>query len=207
MFGALNAAADLSKILGKSDNEIQFRQAAREIQQAILLHLWDEKSGLFVNMINRTGSDIITDGTIDISSVYGISSFGVLPKSDARLARAWEVSVKRLSEGISAGGIARFENDDYYRIPGPSMGNPWVLTTLWYAEYLIDNAGNARDLDRAKEIFSWVVRHAQPSGVLSEQLNPQTGEQVCAAPLTWAHAAYVSAVLKYIEKSKELSEK
>src|SRR5262249_28832283 len=130
------------------------------------------------------------DRTIDISSCYGVFRFGVLPPDDPRLVQAWENTVRSLSHGIEAGGLARFENDDYYRIPGESQGNPWVLTTLWYAEYLISRAKTAKDLDRVRDIFSWVLKHAQPSGVLSEQLDPHTGNQVCAAPLTWAHATY-----------------
>jgi GH15 family glucan-1,4-alpha-glucosidase len=203
VYGALIAAADLSKILGKSENEARFREAAREVRDAILTHLWDEGTGLFINMLVRQGGEVSADRTIDISSVYGVFSFDVLPASDARLSRAWDETVRRLSEGISMGGIARFENDDYYRIPGPSTGNPWVLTTLWYAEYLIANAREARDLGRAREIFSWASRHAANSGVLSEQLHPQSGVAVCAAPLTWAHAEYVHAVLKYLDKMHE----
>jgi len=204
VYGALVAAADLSKVLGKKENEARYRQAAREVRDAILTHLWDEETGLFVNMIVRTAGEVSVDSTVDISSVYGIFSFDILPAGDARLSRAWDETVRRLSEGISTGGIARFENDDYYRIPGPSTGNPWIITTLWYAEYLIANAKSVQDLSRAREIFSWVTRHASLSGVLSEQLHPQTGEQVCAAPLTWAHAEYVHAILKYLDRMGEL---
>lgn len=204
VYGALVAAAELSKILGKEKHEARYQKAAKEIQEGILTHLWDEKSGVFVNMLNREGGESVYDRTIDISSCYGVFSFGVLPENDIRLARAWDTSVRVLSDGIATGGLARFENDDYYRVPGPSTGNPWILTTLWYAEYLIANARAEADFERVREIFSWVVRHAQSSGVLSEQLHPQTGEQICAAPLTWAHAEYVSTVLKYLDRLEEL---
>jgi GH15 family glucan-1,4-alpha-glucosidase len=147
------------------------------------------------------------DATIDISSVYGVFLFGVLEPNEMRLLRAFETSVKRLSEGVSAGGIARFENDDYYRVPGPSTGNPWFLTTLWHAEYLIATASSPEDLQHVRDIFSWAARYALPSGVLSEQLDPQTGAQVCAGPLAWAHATYVRAVVKYLEKLEQFSMK
>ncbi|HTR18860.1 MAG TPA: glycoside hydrolase family 15 protein [Candidatus Paceibacterota bacterium] len=204
VYGGLVAAADLSKILGKSENEARYREAAREVRDAILTHLWDEGAGLFLDMILRKEGEVSVDRTVNIASVYGVFSFGVLPADDVRLSRAWDETVRRLSEGIQTGGIARFENDDYYRVPGPSTGNPWIITTLWYAEYLIANARNPHDLDRARDIFSWVSRHAASSGVLSEQLNPQTGEEVCASPLTWAHATYAHTVLKYLEKLQEL---
>jgi GH15 family glucan-1,4-alpha-glucosidase len=205
VYGALIAAAELSKILGKEKHEARYRQAASEIREGILKYLWDEKNGMFVNTIDRKEGKLVYDQTLDSSSVYGVFAFGILPAGDAKLAKAWDKTVRELSQGISTGGIARFENDDYFRIEGPSTGNPWFITTLWYAEYLIELAKSDADLDRVREIFSWVTRHAQPSGVLSEQLHPQNGSQVCAAPLTWAHGEYVTAVLKYLDKVAEFN--
>ncbi len=202
--GALLAAAELSKVLGKKENETKYRVAADEIKEAILKHLWDEKSGTFVKHINRTKDGIVYDRTIDSSSVYGIFLFGILPPDDQRLERAWDATVRALSYGIPAGGLARYERDQYYRADKDSAGNPWLITTLWYAEYLIARAKKPDELDRAREIFSWIALHSQPSGVLSEQLDPKTGKQISATPLTWSHAAYVTTVLKYLERMKEL---
>ncbi|KKW23858.1 MAG: Glycoside hydrolase [Candidatus Kaiserbacteria bacterium GW2011_GWB1_52_6] len=204
VFGALNAAAELSKILGKEANERRYREAAREIQDGIIKHLWDEKEGIFIKSLNRRERDFTYDRTVDISSVYGVFAFGVLPQGDARLARAFDTTVRKLSYGNETGGLARYEGDDYYRVSAQSAGNPWVVTTLWYAEYLIAKAKNEQDFDRVREVFTWAAKHALPSGVLAEQMNPQTGEQVSASPLTWSHAAYVSAVLKYLERLEEL---
>ena len=204
VYGALQAAADLSKILGKIESEKKYRIASDDAREAILVHLWDEKEGIFVKHIEREGDHMRIDRTLDASSAYGVFNFGVLPVEDARLSRAYEQTVRRLSHGIPAGGIARYEGDRYYRADYESAGNPWLVTTLWWAEYLIAKAKKERDFDHVRDIFSWVVKHAQASGVLSEQLNPQTGEQVSAAPLTWSHAAYINAVIKYLNKLEEL---
>lgn len=207
IYGALVAAAELSQVLGKDTHESTYREAALEVKNAILEHLWDEKSGMFANLLNKTPEGIVYDRTVDISSVYGVFAFGVVPPNDPKLARAFENTVRILSYGIESGGLARFQNDDYYQADTSTPGNPWFITTLWYAEYLTANAANETDLNRVRDIFTWVVRHAQHSGVLSEQLHPKTGEQICAAPLTWAHAAYVTAVLKYLDRMKELGRK
>ncbi|MDP3645979.1 MAG: glycoside hydrolase family 15 protein [bacterium] len=204
VYGALIAAAELAKILGKDGSEAQFREAAHETQEAILKYLWDEKEGIFVKMINRKGEETVYDTTVDISSVYGIFAFGVLPANDPRLARAFDATVRRLSYGISIGGLARYEGDEYYKKNVQAAGNPWIITTLWYAEYLIANARTDADFDRVREIFSWVVRRALPSGVLSEQVHPQTGAQLSTSPLAWSHSAYVSAILKYLDRLEEL---
>jgi GH15 family glucan-1,4-alpha-glucosidase len=202
VYGALIAAADLSKALGRTENETMYRQAAQEIRDAILTHLWDEQAGYFIKMLRPDGS---RDATLDVSSAYGIFSFGVLPVDDDKLSRAWEATAKRLSFGIESGGLARYEGDQYYRSNAEAAGNPWILTTLWYAEYLTARAKNDVDLSRVREIFSWVVKHAEFSGVLPEQLDPRTGAGISATPLTWSHAGYILAVRAYLEKSAELS--
>ncbi len=204
VFGALKAASELSRILGRDTHVQTYEKAAEEIREAILKHLWDEQEGIFVNMMVRNHDGVSFDKTVDISSAYGIFSFGVLPVNDPRLERAFEKSVRVLSHGIPAGGIARFTDDDYYQVVKTAPGNPWIITTLFYGEYLIARAKTKQDLDRVRDIFSWVVKHAQPSGVLSEQMHPDTGMQIGATPLTWAHASYVTAVLQYLAKAAEL---
>lgn len=203
VYGALRAAAELSHILGKDSHETRYRKAADEIRAAILEHLWDEQAGVFVNSI-MTEEDTVYDRTIDISSAYGVFAFEVLEPNDPRLARAFERSIRTLSQGLIAGGIARFEHDDYYQIDPATPGNPWVITTLWYADYLITCAKSDADLDRVRDVFGWVIRHVQLSGALSEQLHPHTGVQVGATPLTWSHACYVDTVLRYLDKVEEL---
>lgn len=207
VYGALIAASELSAILGKASHEANYKKAAEEVREGILKYLWDDKAGIFINMLGKNENGVTRDATLDVSSAFGVFSFGVLPPDDVRLSRAFENTVRVLSHGISCGGIARFQDDDYYRIDTVSPGNPWFITTLWYAEYLIARAKTETDFVRVRDIFSWVVRHAQPSGALSEQLNPQTGTQVCAAPLTWSHATYVIAVLKYLDKVAEFAKK
>ncbi len=90
--------------------------------------------------------------------------------------------------------MARYENDDYHRVTREVPGNPWFICTLWLAEYLIEQEGDEGAIDQALEILSWVSSHALPSGVLSEQINPLTGEALSVSPLTWSHATYIAAI-------------
>src|SRR5205823_2407368 len=88
VYGALMAAASISKILGKDDHEKRYREGAETIRWAILSHLWDEKRGVFCKMQHYSGKESMIDATIDISSVYGAFSFGVLPADDTKLSAA-----------------------------------------------------------------------------------------------------------------------
>lgn len=201
VFGALIAAAELAERFGKNEQAQLYRSGAEEVRTAILSRLWDEKEGIFVKLIRPDGS---VDRTLDASSAYGIFAFGVLPPDDARLVHAWEEAARRLSFGIESGGLARYEGDQYYRTTRDSAGNPWILTTLWYAEYLTARAVNGADLKRVRDIFTWAAQHAEDSGVLPEQLDPRTGKPLSATPLTWSHAGYVFSILTYLARTKEL---
>ena len=101
--------------------------------------------------------------------------------------------------------MARYENDSYYRVHSKFPGNPWFVTTLWYAQYLIARARVAADLAPAVNLLEWTAAHALPSGVLAEQLDPVTGSPLSVSPLTWSHAAYVTAVCDYRDKVRLLS--
>ena len=84
------------------------------------------------------------------------------------------------------GGSARYHHDYYFqrstdieKVPG----NPWIICTLWIAEWEIEYAKTMADLEAPRQTLEWVVKHAMESGVLSEQLDPFSGEPVSVAPL------------------------
>lgn len=198
VYGALEAAADLAHTLGKEDREHFYRTTASEVREGILSHLADADGG-FLKMLEMRGTTTVIDHTTDISSAYGLFSFGVLSPEDPRLAQAFKNAAAKLSTG---GGIARYEHDRYYAASEAS--NPWFVSTLWYAEYLTACAKVEEDFAKVREIFEWVAKHALPSGVLSEQVSAGDGAQRSVAPLMWSHAAYVNAVLKYLDRLAEV---
>ncbi len=204
-YAGLVIAAKFAEILGKERTEHNFERIAEEMREAIIKHLYNPEDGSFYRslIIDPRGMTIY-DRTIDASSAYGLFIFGVLPPDDPKLVKAMELTKARLTVRTPAGGIARYEGDQYYRIAQETPGNPWFITTLWYTQYAIACARTDADLDQVRMDLNWVERNATTSGILSEQLNPYTREQVGAAPLTWSHAEYVRTVIMYIHKLKEL---
>ena len=101
-----------------------------------------------------------------------------------------------------AGGIARFENDGYMRTSADSIGNAWFICTLWLAEYYVASATTMEGLEKALNILRQVAKQSKASGVLSEQIDPATGEQASVAPLTWSHSTYVAVVHNYLRRLK-----
>ncbi|OGG47657.1 hypothetical protein A3D66_01105 [Candidatus Kaiserbacteria bacterium RIFCSPHIGHO2_02_FULL_50_9] len=200
-YGALMAAANFANLLGKEDAARTYNKGALAIKEMILKYLYDAKSGIFLKLIQVAGDKkILADTTLDMSSFFGLFHFGVLLPEDPRLAKFSEVLRGHLflKEGIR--GVPRFSYDEYYRVEGVRESNPWFITTLWFAQYLTLTAKGEKDFVEIKEWLEWVVAHALPSGVLSEQLNPWSGEQISAAPLVWSHAEFVHTVINYLEK-------
>ena len=107
---------------------------------------------------------------------------------------------ERLGCGTAVGGLARYERDAYYHTTADVPGNPWFVTTLWHAQYVIATARTTAELAPAMTILEWAAAHALPSGILAEQLDPRTGAPLSVSPLTWSHAAFVTAVCEYREK-------
>ena len=104
--------------------------------------------------------------------------------------------------------MARYGGDYYHRVSDDTKavpGNPWFISTLWYAQYLIMRAQSAEELrETALPILQWVADHALPSGVLAEQVHPYTNEPLSVSPLTWSHGTAVVAVLDYLERMRAL---
>lgn len=204
VYGALAASEKFARLLGKDGEAKLYATAASELREGILKHLYDETTGSFLKLILPRGAETIRDTTNDISSIYGIMRFGVLPVDDERVKKHLDLVASELCCKSSVRGVARYKGDRYYQVDPSLPGNPWIITTLWYAQCLIARAKRKEELGEAKMWLEWVTEHALPSGVLSEQLDPHTGRQISAAPLMWSHAEFIITVIKYLEKLEGL---
>ncbi len=204
VYGGLRAAERFAKLLGKEQDEARYATAAREVHTALLKHLMATHEGSPRMLCALGGDQEPIDDTFDVSNLYGLFAFGVLAVDDPRVAALRTTVLAELSPNTPIGGVMRHQSDYYYRAHQEVHGNPWFITTLWIAQADIALAKDADDLARVAEYFEWVVKYAQPSGILSEQLDPYTGAQLSVAPLIWSHAQYVTAVIAYLEKAQEL---
>jgi glucoamylase len=204
VYGALIASSSFAKLLGKEKSHLKYKEAADDIKKSILKYLYDKKEGYFYKMIFTQGKSLEIDRVVDASAVYGIHKFGVLPASDSKVKKAIEKTIERLEVKTEVGGIARYESDSYHHLGGDYPGNPWIITTLRLAQYYIEIAKKESDMDKAHPLISWAVKYANPAGILSEQLNPFTGEHLSASPLVESHGEFVTTIIMYLEKLEEL---
>jgi GH15 family glucan-1,4-alpha-glucosidase len=107
------------------------------------------------------------------------------------------------------GGLARYENDYYHQVSQDIAnvpGNPWIICTLWLAQWHIARSETLDELRQALDLLSWVQKRTLDSGVLAEQVHPYTGAPMSVAPLTWSHATVVTTVREYLVKLDQLCE-
>ena len=200
VYGGLMAAAQFTEAFGETDLAQEYREGASRMRQAMDRYLYLEKEERFARMINfgKDGS-IEVDATID-ASLYGIFAFGAYAPDEEKVRNTMAQVRDTLWSRTDVGGLARYENDLYYRTNNDGPGNPWFVTTLWLAQYYIAAARTKSDLEKALELMHWVEQHALPSGVLAEQVNPNTNEPLSVSPLTWSHGTYIAVVREYLNK-------
>ncbi len=204
-YGALIAAGMLARVLGKSEDESLYINAAVELREAILKNLYNPERQMFYRMISTKEGERQFDATLDMSSIYGVYAFGILPVDDKRVIDSIATIEKHLALGEgTVGGVPRYEHDPYYDEDKDGIPNPWFITTLWLVKYYIARAKSEGDLDIVRQWLEWCVKHSLSTGILSEQLHPYTGSQISAAPLVWSHAEYVTTIIDYLEKLEEL---
>jgi GH15 family glucan-1,4-alpha-glucosidase len=195
-YAALLAASDLATEAKDQNNAVRWRSVANDIQVVAHRLLYNNERKMFYRGINVRNDQIINDGVIDCSSLFGSYIFGLFDAKSPEITTSIE-TIKQLF-GVNNGtlGLPRCENDEYRRASPGITGNYWFITSFWLAQYYIDNGA----MDKAFEILDWAKSHAMSTGIMGEQLDPVKNETVSPAPLTWTHAEYVATLLDTIVK-------
>ena len=198
---ALDAAAKFAKVFYDSNRQAVLGEAAAQIKDAMIKHLYDPKLKRFIKGIYPNGE---RDTTVD-SSVSTVFTCGVLDAKDEMVKNTMDVLAKELWVKTEIGGLARYKNDQYRRVSIDTPGNPWFISTLRLARWHIAVASSLDELAPAMELLKWTAKNSLSSGALAEQLDPYSGKPISATPLLWSHAEYVLAVCEYINKYQEIT--
>ncbi len=202
VIAGLRAAARFARLFAEKELAEKYDGVADGITEAMRAHLYSTKHGRFLRSLQFHGDDHYEpDPTVD-ASIFGTFYFGCFAPDDEMVVNSMRAIETKLAAG---GGIARYENDGYMRVSQEVTGNPWIICSLWLAEYYIAAAKDRAGLEPAAKIMEWVMDNALPSGVLAEQIDPTNGAPVSVSPLTWSHSTFVAAAANYIRKYRELS--
>jgi glucoamylase len=190
VIAGLETAAKLAKAVEAPDDAIRWQRVADSIKTNLdkLYHA----DGYFVKgFLLQDNGELQYDNTLDISSLYGPYMYANLPLNDERLVSTVSHIEKRILNQTPVGGVLRYENDNYFLTKRQYSGNPWIVSSLWLAQYY----ASIHDYDKANVLLDWVLQRELPSAVLSEQFDPETGTALSVTPLVWSHAEMVNTLL------------
>lgn len=209
-YAGLMGASNLAGAMGDSYRQAKYIKRANEIKHATIKYLWDDEKKHFLKSIkvDKDGKIIEKDTRIE-SSCMAIFYFDLLPADDEKVVATMNKIKEKLSVKTKIGGLARFEGDFYHKeFPDNEFknipGNPWYITTLWYAQWIIKKATTKDELKEAQEILEWCTKHATDAQIMPEQLDPYSGKHISVAPLTWSHATYIETFIRYQKKLNEI---
>ncbi len=191
VIAALETSAELADVLERSQADaVHWRQTAATMRKN--LDVFYHPEGYFrKGFLLQPDGNLRFDDTLDISNMYGPFMFARLPLDDSRLTNTVNQIESRLLNTSPVGGVLRFEHDDYFLGKQQYKGNPWIVCTLWLAQYY-NTKGHT---DKARELAAWALARAHPSGSLSEQFDPETGFALSVTPLVWSHAEMINTLL------------
>ncbi len=195
-YAALLAAAELASLSGDRENNVKWQTAAEDIRTAAQKYLYNSERQVFYKGIYTDNGRFDPDPTIDSSAVFGAYLFGLFDSDSHEVVTSIETLQHTFEFSIDRPGLPRYEHDTYRRESDEVTGNWWYISTLWHAQYLIDQGDKAS----AIKIIDWVIEHALSTDALGEQINPITNQQIAPSPLTWSHAELVSTLLDLLER-------
>lgn len=193
-YRALLVAAHFADKFGHHDDHLKWNRVSRTILDKANV-FYDDSLGYYVKgYLLNDKKELDYDTTLDISSFYGVTTFGLLKHSDIKKVVSTAKKIEsELLDVSPSGGTSRYSDDNYFRSDPPYRGNPWIVTTLWMAQFYV----HVKKHRKAKHYIDWAISKSLPSGVLSEQINPETSKPTSVAPLIWSHAELINSILDY----------
>jgi GH15 family glucan-1,4-alpha-glucosidase len=174
---ALDRAVRLAPQLGASGERVSRWADHRDhIRDAILDQGWSDTAGAFTQAFGRDDLD---------ASVLMMPIVGFLPATDPRMRATIEAIAERLTD--ANGFVFRYLNED--GLPG-SEGT-FGICTYWLAQCL----AMAGEVDRARTLFRRITDCANDVGLLSEEVDPESGELLGNFPQAFTHIGLISAAL------------
>jgi len=189
-YAALLVAGQFAEIFGYPEDAVSWREAAQRISKAMDPLFSEERQAFRKGFLLQKDGSLNFDDTLDLSSFYGMMMFGpqdMKPYVDVTVRQIENI----LLDKSPSGGSPRYEGDNYMRKREQYLGNPWFICSYWLAQFYHDKGED----DKAHGIMAWAASKTLHSGIMSEQVEPETSEQVSVSPLVWSHAEYINTAL------------
>ncbi|MEU9829123.1 glycoside hydrolase family 15 protein [Micromonospora chersina] len=164
---ALDRAVRFGARIGGPTDVARWAAARDEVRAVVLRRGWNDRVGAYTGAFDSDELD---------ASVLVMPLVGFLPAADPRMRATIDVIERRLSRN---GLLRRWDAD-------PAG---FLICSFWLAACLAE----AGELDRARQLFGQLAAQANDLGLLAEQIDETTGEQLGNFPQAFSHIGLINA--------------
>jgi GH15 family glucan-1,4-alpha-glucosidase len=182
-WAALDAAIDIAPALGEVNKVASWQVSREEIKRAILDRGWSEKVRAFTQSFDSADLD---------ASALMIPIVGLLPSDDPRVLATIDAIAERLTD--ERGLVYRYRTHD--GLAGEE--GTFLICTFWLAQA----QAMAGRLDDAIATFERAIGCANDVGLLSEEVDSDSGELLGNFPQAFSHIGLVNAAWALAEAAR-----
>lgn len=169
---SLDRGIKIAQRLGKDYAIANWRTIADRIRRDIEENGWNPAIGGFTQSYGSAHMDV---------SLLLMERYGFLAKDDPR----WVATVAACEKSLLKNGLAfRYTNADDFGEPKTAF----ILASLWLAK-AFENVG---EREKAIRLFEKVLSHANHLGLLSEDIDIESGELLGNFPQAFSHMAVIN---------------
>jgi GH15 family glucan-1,4-alpha-glucosidase len=166
----------IAKHLGLAERSTYWDEQAQHIHKAVCERAWNAKREAFVSTFDGDGMD---------ASLLLLAEVGFLDADDPRFAS----TVSAVEQDLRRGDyVFRYVEADDFGQPE----NAFLVCTYWYVNAL--SALGRRD--EARALFEKLLAHRNRHGLLSEHVDPVTGEQWGNFVQTYSMVGLINAAIR-----------
>ncbi|MFW5702733.1 MAG: glycoside hydrolase family 15 protein [Candidatus Dojkabacteria bacterium] len=170
------------------------KELAEMSRKQIVNYFFDSEKNSFTRGNFEKYHEKIAGDDLD-ASFHWLWQFEMIPADHKQLKSTIEHTEKYLR--AENGGYLRYVKDFYLLEDETKNGNPWYITTLWFAQYYLKTG----DLAATREAIEFVLDHMEPTGLLPEMAEANTGLSLSVRPLVWSHVELLN--LLHLKESKK----
>jgi len=166
---ALDRGVRLAPVLDEGADRDRWAEVRDEIRDAVRQRAWSERRGAYAGALDSDRLDV---------AVLLLPIVGFLPMDDERMRATVDVVRRELSaDGVL---LRRWEGAE---------DGAFLPASFWLAECL----ARGGEPDEARAVFDSACAHANDLGLLSEEVDPRSGELLGNFPQALSHVALVTA--------------
>ena len=184
---ALDRAVKLAPQLGMHAKVAEWERARDEVRAAILERGWSET--------RRAYAQSFDSDELDAAQLL-MPILGFLPADDPRMRSTIEAIARDLTED---GLVLRYRNEEGLNEDGlTGEEGTFVICSFW----LVACLAKAGELERAEALFDQLAGYANDLGLLAEEIDTRSGEQLGNFPQAFSHIGLITAAAE-IDKARE----